>query len=69
MGIGYPSYVGSINRRIMVQTSIKARFYLKKKKKKPKEGGALVAHIYNPSYSGSGDLEDRGSKPAQSNSF
>jgi hypothetical protein len=33
MGIGYPSYVGSINRRIMVQTSIKARFYLKKKKK------------------------------------
>jgi hypothetical protein len=28
----------------------------------------LVAHIYNPGYSGGRDQEDRGSKPAQANS-
>jgi hypothetical protein len=27
----------------------------------------LVAHAYNPSYSGSRDQEDRGSKPAWAN--
>jgi hypothetical protein len=30
---------------------------------------ALVAHTYNPSYSGGRDQEDRGSKPAWANSF
>jgi hypothetical protein len=35
--------------------------YLKKEKKKP----VLVAHTYNPSYSGGRDQEDHGSKPAQ----
>jgi hypothetical protein len=29
---------------------------------------ALVAHAYNPSYSGGRDQEDHGSKPAQANS-
>jgi hypothetical protein len=29
----------------------------------------LVAHTYNPSYSGSRDQEDRSSKPAQANSL
>jgi hypothetical protein len=28
----------------------------------------LVAHAYNPSYSGGRDEEDNGSKPAQANS-
>jgi hypothetical protein len=35
---------------------------------KKKESRAPVAHIYNPSYSGGRDMEDRGSKPAQANS-
>jgi hypothetical protein len=30
---------------------------------------ALVAHTYNPSYSGGKDQEDRGSKPAWTNSL
>jgi hypothetical protein len=30
---------------------------------------ALVAHTYNPSYSGGRDQEDHGSKPTWANSF
>jgi hypothetical protein len=29
----------------------------------------LVAHAYNPSYSGGRDQEDQGSKPAQANCY
>jgi hypothetical protein len=32
------------------------------------EGWVLVAHAYNPSYSGSRNQEESGSKPAQANS-
>jgi hypothetical protein len=32
------------------------------------KGWALVAHAYNPSYSGGRDQKDLGSKPAQANS-
>jgi hypothetical protein len=35
---------------------------------KTKDSQALVAHTCNPSYSGGRDQQDRGSKPAQSNS-
>jgi hypothetical protein len=34
-------------------------------KKKKKSEQVPVAHAYNPSYSGSKDQEDRGSKPAR----
>jgi hypothetical protein len=37
--------------------------------RKPITNQALVAHIYNPSYSGGRDEEDRSSKPAQANSL
>jgi hypothetical protein len=33
-----------------------------------KSSRVLVAHTYNPSYSGSRDQEDRGSKPTSANS-
>jgi hypothetical protein len=39
-----------------------------KKKKNTLFSQVPVAHAYNPSYSGGRDLEDRGLKPAQSNS-
>jgi hypothetical protein len=35
---------------------------------KIKNGQVLVAHTYNPSYSGGRDQEDSGSKPDQANS-
>jgi hypothetical protein len=40
----------------------------KKNDLKSDPGWALVAHAYNPSYSGSRDLEDHSSKPTQANS-
>jgi hypothetical protein len=32
-------------------------------------GLGVVAHAYNPSYSGGGDLEDHGSRPAQTKTY
>jgi hypothetical protein len=36
---------------------------------KQKQGRVLVAHAYNPSYSGGGDQEDHSSKSAWTNSL
>jgi hypothetical protein len=51
----HPSYMGSINRRIVVQAGegIHVRPYLKNNQSR-----GLVAHSYNPSYSGGRDQED-----------
>jgi hypothetical protein len=43
----------------------KVRLYLKNKQRSQ----ALVAHAYNPSYSGGRDQEDRGSVPVLANSL
>jgi hypothetical protein len=43
----------------------KVRLYLKNKQRSQ----ALVAHAYNPSYSGGRDQEDCGSKPSQASSL